>query len=893
MMDSTRTTELPLKSTIGELIVNTDTGLGMETGRIPIDAATLQIKSVIDEIDGEVSVLSFGADPTGVTNSSGAFQAAMAAIGSWGKVNVPAGTYKLDDALTGNALWNVAHGVTIAGAHPDLPGVVMSRPNGRDLWSGALQGSGSGEQYFNSEIFTSDSFQNPAGNTYARFVKLIGRDPTSSGGRFAFGALAHLNSPGDITMAPGTNFYCGLFGQFIGDYDNSASGAAVEPSGYALNSNIVLLPNCANWGQAVSLESDVTTYAGSDYYARHALALVFTGNGPKGTIRDSGIVFIAIPGTTGAQDFIRFDNLSGGAPIATDGSVLRSVGAMTIGSGIDLSSCAIADYFLRGPGFSVEGDGDVLGKGFSSKSDFLLVKETAPANQHFARWTLDANGYPTLQTLSDLLETDNWVQFTRSGGTASAAVFAKKVYTPASASLAGLNVAPGSAPSVLTQDGDVWLTMADVFARVNGQTNTFGNLERAQTFSGIKTFSAAPIFSSMTGYVKGNGASALTAAATIPSADFADGNTGTGAVAHATSPAFSGNTTCPTQPPGDNSTKLANTAYADANLVAVGGIYAKQTAVQVFTSSGIYTPTSGMKVATVYAFGAGGGGGSGARAAAGAAAGGGAGGGGGGLAQAWFTAAQIGASKTVTIGAPGNGGSAQNVDSTAGVNGTAGGSTSLDTLLFAGGGGGGQGGGLAASSGGGGAGNSIASGTSGSGGTGGVGSFNLGNGHGNGGSGVAAINNSTLVGSGGGGSGSPAAGTGGLNGAFCNALFGGGSGGASGAGITSANAASNGGVGGVVYSGGVAQFGAAGTVGVGGGQNGGAGPTFAISVGPLNQAAAGGGGGASNLSVNSGNGGVGGLGGGGGGGGGASRNGGDSGAGGAGGAGLLIVVEQF
>lgn len=391
--------------------------------------------------------------------------------------------------------------------------------------------------------------------------------------------------------------------------------------------------------------------------------------------------------------------------------------------------------------------------------------------------------------------------------------------------------------------------------------------------------------SSLTGYVKGNGASVLTASATIPSADFADGNTGTGAVAHADSPAFTGSPTAPTQSSGDNSTKIATTAYVDA--LAVPATYAKKTVVQVFTSNGTYTPTSGMKIATVYAFGAGGGGGSGARAAAGAATGGGSGGGGGGLAQAWLTAAQIGASQTVTIGAAGTGGAAQTADTTAGIDGTAGGSTSLGTLVFAGGGGGGQGGGLAANSGGGAGGTTGITGGSGSGGTGGI----NGTGVASGGSGAAGGTSLGIVGSGSGGAGTLAAGTVGLAGGYTNALFGGGPGGGSGGGITTGNVASNGGTGGLLYIGGVVSRGAAGTVGAG--QAGGNGSTFANSGGPINQAGAGGGGGASNTGAAAGAGGTGGLGGGGGAGGGASRNGFASGAGGNGGAGLIIIVEQF
>lgn len=52
--------------------------------------------------------------------------------------------------------------------------------------------------------------------------------------------------------------------------------------------------------------------------------------------------------------------------------------------------------------------------------------------------------------------------------------------------------------------------------------------DTAQTVSGIKTFSATPIISTLTGYVKGNGASALTASTTIPIADISATGTPSG-----------------------------------------------------------------------------------------------------------------------------------------------------------------------------------------------------------------------------------------------------------------------------------------------------------------------------------------------------------------------------
>lgn len=105
---------------------------------------------------------------------------------------------------------------------------------------------------------------------------------------------------------------------------------------------------------------------------------------------------------------------------------------------------------------------------------------------------------------------------------------------------------------------------------------------------------------------------------------------------------------------------------------------------QVFTSSGTYTPSAGMLYCVVEAVGGGGGGGGVAGSSGSIFTG--AGGGAGGYSSSILTAADIGASKAVTIGAAGAG-------ATTGANtGGTGGDTSLGSLVVAKGGIGGTGG---------------------------------------------------------------------------------------------------------------------------------------------------------------------------------------------------------
>lgn len=130
--------------------------------------------------------------------------------------------------------------------------------------------------------------------------------------------------------------------------------------------------------------------------------------------------------------------------------------------------------------------------------------------------------------------------------------------------------------------------------------------------------------------------------------------------------------------------------------------------IQQFTANGTYTPTTGMKYCIVECVGGGGGGGGVATTSAIQTAAGG-GGGAGEYARTVFTAATIGASKAVAIGAAGTAG-----DNTGG-NGGAGGNTTLgSTLIIAVGGSGGTG--MAAQG-------SAAAAAGGAGGTGGTGTL--------------------------------------------------------------------------------------------------------------------------------------------------------------------------
>lgn len=129
-----------------------------------------------------------------------------------------------------------------------------------------------------------------------------------------------------------------------------------------------------------------------------------------------------------------------------------------------------------------------------------------------------------------------------------------------------------------------------------------------------------------------------------------------------------------------NPQDAATKGYVDTSI-ANGTI--KTITQTVITTSGTYTKSAGLKFLMVEGVGPGGGGGGAGITGAGQVAAG-SGGGGGGWSSRLFTAAELGASVAMTIGAAGNGGTGPNP-------GTAGGTTSFGAFMTLNGGGGGTG----------------------------------------------------------------------------------------------------------------------------------------------------------------------------------------------------------
>lgn len=142
-------------------------------------------------------------------------------------------------------------------------------------------------------------------------------------------------------------------------------------------------------------------------------------------------------------------------------------------------------------------------------------------------------------------------------------------------------------------------------------------------------------------------------------------------------------TTVKANPTGSTANAQDMTFSALATALGLAVTAVKTVKAQIFTSSGTYTPSTGMLYCVAEVQGGGGGGGGSAGTSSQSA--GGSGGGGGSYGRKIISAATIGASQTVTIGAAANGGGA------GANNGTNGNTTSLGTIISAAGGSGGSG----------------------------------------------------------------------------------------------------------------------------------------------------------------------------------------------------------
>lgn len=342
-----------------------------------------------------------------------------------------------------------------------------------------------------------------------------------------------------------------------------------------------------------------------------------------------------------------------------------------------------------------QGDNNFLGLqyGVNGSLQAFGYKQTASTGLVFGvyggyYWTGSAFAFASDATVTLTASNTNYVQISNAGvvstnttGFSSLQLPLYKVTTGSSsvtgivdARLAFAVPSGTTVTSFNTRTGAVVPTTGDyTVAQVTNSTNKTGD-----TFSGTMTFAAGT--SSIAPWKLQAGALLTSPAAHSfewdgSKAYFTDATPTRHTVAFLDSPAFTGTPTAPTATAGTNTTQIATTAFVTTALAGTSATHVQR---QVFTSSGTFTPATGVNYVWVVAVGGGGGGGGGQASVSTA------GGGGGGAGATVYKQVAVtpGVGITVTIGAAGTAG-------TTGNNGGTGGDTTFGALLTAKGGQGG------------------------------------------------------------------------------------------------------------------------------------------------------------------------------------------------------------
>lgn len=596
-----------------------------------------------------------------------------------------------------------------------------------------------------------------------------------TGGELINGQASLIFNPGDSAriITDGLNFYTIGFGQnatFAFDFVSiSLTG---QPSPYTLTGTDLNRIAYQFSGTLTANMEIVVPNTVQQYWVRNTTTgaytlTVKTAAGTGVVVVQNGAAIMYCDGTNVVE--ADTNNLSspiaisqGGTGATTAGTALINLGGTSLGIGVFTAvNSAVARAALGAAGSGANADITSLsglttplsapqgGTGYSSYTNGqMLIGNTTTGQLSKATLTagtgvtvtnapgsvtIAATGPDTFPSAGIVYSTGSaWgASYTTSGTGTQLALTASPTFT-------GTPAAPtATAGTSTTQIATTAFVTATAFSSVlPGQT---GNAGKFVTTDGVNaSWSYVPLTSgvtgtlpvgnggtgatTLTGYVKGNGASAMTASATVPVGDLsgtlpiAQGGTGAtdaGTARTNLSAASSGANSDITSLTG-LTTALSvgqggtgSTSLTLNNVLLGNGTSALQTvapgasgnvltsngtswisaaissaSVQAFTSSGTWTKPANAQFVLVEVWGAGGGGG---RPTAGATNPAGGAGGGGAYNYEMFLASQLDGSVSVTIGAGGIGAAAN------GTSGNNGGSTSFGSYVFAYGGGGGQG----------------------------------------------------------------------------------------------------------------------------------------------------------------------------------------------------------
>jgi hypothetical protein len=414
---------------------------------------------------------------------------------------------------------------------------------------------------------------------------------------------------------------------------NTATGMTSANEGIYTVTNVGSI--ITNWVLTRATDYDTATEINNT-----GLILVQNGSTLAGTAWYNAATIVTVDTT--AFSYSQFGNIifpvtlaqggTGASLTASNGGIFYSTGS----AGAILSGTATASkMLLSGSSAAPTWSTSTIPSSAGATANKVLLSDGT-------NYVLSTPTFPNASATSGkIIQSDgtNWVASTPTFPTVATStgsfIYANGTNFVASTSLWPNTV--GTAGKIIRSDGTTNAYTTSTFADIYSASNLLYS-NGANTVTGLATANSAVLVTSSTGVPAWSG--------TMTNGQLIIGSTGA----------------TPTAATLTAGTGISITNAAGSITIAATGIPASaitQVIVQTFTSSGTYSPTSGMKYCTIECLGsgAGGGGTAGSTSTNSAQAGG---GGAGSYARKTVAAATIGGSQTVTVGAAGTGGSAGN-----------------------------------------------------------------------------------------------------------------------------------------------------------------------------------------------------------------------------------------
>lgn len=338
---------------------NINTGTGLTGGgnlsadrTIALNAASIESLALADtaaqRAELKLNVLNYGADKTGVADSSTAFQDAYDDANEGQSIIVPEGQYNIVTGVSGskNVYWEVEGEETLVAFNWSdvLPGVV-AQTGKRTLTAGvpiAISGRTDIDGLSLStpetvDYVTYEIRDNVLANRVRSF-RVSCRIQTGATG-IRDGLLGYTIIEGSPGLTPGGFYAVGLTG-YSGAVAPSLNSDAVHASNFFAE----LFSGATGYENVTGGEANVLIHTGASAAYRTAFQLVGGGE-VRGSTYDVALAFSNLAGAVRFKTLMRSGNMNGQYALDTDSTVFE-IDEQTISVGFDFKSTVVTSYMI-------------------------------------------------------------------------------------------------------------------------------------------------------------------------------------------------------------------------------------------------------------------------------------------------------------------------------------------------------------------------------------------------------------------------------------------------------------------------------------------------------------------------------------------------------------------